>query len=176
MSRTYIPFSTGDISALARSLNEQLANHNGLAGHVAMLNMLARAAGHRNFQSFRAAQQEPGAQPPSEPVDFAQVKKVSRFFDAQGSLVNWPAKPTLQAACLWVLWSKLPPREDLTEDDLNRRLRAAHRFGDHALLRRELCERGLVKRTADGRQYRRVERRPSAGDVALIRLVNGSAS
>lgn len=173
MSRTCIPFSTGDIAALARSLNEQLVHHDGLPGHVALLNMLARAVGYRNFQSFRA-QSDTSLRPAQEPVDPAQLKKAARYFHPNGSLVNWPSKPVLQAACLWVLWSKLPPRQNLTEDDLNRRLRAAHQFGDHALLRRELCERGLVQRTADGRQYRRVERRPSAADAALIRLVTAN--
>jgi Uncharacterized protein conserved in bacteria (DUF2087) len=54
-------------------------------------------------------------------------------------------------------------------DQLNRNIRANHLFGDYALLRRELCDRGLVSRTADGREYRRVERPPSPEGLALIR-------
>jgi hypothetical protein len=37
------------------------------------------------------------------------------------------------------------------------------------LLRRELCDHDLLTRTADGRQYRRVERPPSPEALALIR-------
>ena len=60
-------------------------------------------------------------------------------------------------------------RFGLPEEELNRLLRAAHLFGDHALLRRELCDRGLVARTKDGREYRRVERQPSPEARELIR-------
>lgn len=174
MSRICIPFSTGDISALARSLRDQLSRSDGLPGHVELLNMLARAVGHRNFQSLRAQQAATGnrtvpQQPEPEPVDSAQVQRLARYFDKEGRLVSWPAKTSLQAPCLWVLWSKLPSGDSLTEDELNRRLRANHLFGDHALLRRELCDQDLVTRTADGRQYRRVERQPSPEGLALIR-------
>ena len=175
MSRTCIPFSTGDLSAFARSLREQLAHADGLPGHVELLNMLARSAGFRNYQSLRASAAARGqletAQPAPEPVDFARVQRMARHFDEQGRLATWPASPNLRSACLWVLWSRIPAGESLTEDRLNRTIRANHTFGDHALLRRELCEQDLVKRTADGREYRRVERAPSPEGLALIRYV-----
>ena len=44
MPRTFLPYSVDDISALARSLREQLAARTEPPGHVEMLNMLARAA------------------------------------------------------------------------------------------------------------------------------------
>jgi hypothetical protein len=177
MSKTHIPFSTGDISALARSLGAQLDGAGHAPGHVELLNMLARAAGHRNFQSLRAQQvareRLDATEPASAPVDFVQVRRLARYFDAQGRLKSWPAKPSLRATCLWVLWSKLPSGENQGEEELNRRIRAGHLFGDHALLRRELCDRGLVKRTADGREYRRVECRPSGEAIELIRHLAG---
>ena len=173
MSRTYIPFSTGDISSLARSLKEQLAASDRQPGHVELLNMLARAIGHRNFQSLRAQQAArdrlEARESRPEPVDLVQVQRLARYFDRQGRLSSWPARSGLQAACLWVLWSKLPPGHTFTEDELNRQIRANHLFGDHALLRRELCDLGLLSRTADGRQYRRVERKPPRESLALIR-------
>jgi len=43
-----------------------------------------------------------------------------------------------------------------------------HGGGDHAILRRSLCDGGLVSRTRDGRVYRRVERRPPPEAAALI--------
>ena len=54
MSRTPLPFAVEDLTALARGLERQLAEHDGRPGHVEMLNMLARAGGFRNFQHFRA--------------------------------------------------------------------------------------------------------------------------
>ena len=92
MSRTYIPFSAGDISSLARSLRNQLNQTDHAPGHVEMLNMLARAIGHRNFQSLRAQQppqDEAGPPPPAaEPVDPAQIQRLARYFDPQGRLVR----------------------------------------------------------------------------------------
>jgi hypothetical protein len=175
MSRISIPFSVCDVSALARSLHDQIANCDHTPGHVELLNMLARSAGHRNFQSYRAQAlahdrlDSPGPGP--EPVDYLQVQRLARYFDAQGRMKSWPAKSSLQTPCLWVLWSKLPPRQTMTEDELNRRLRINHLFGDHALLRRGVCDLGLVARTPDGREYRRVERHPSAEGLELIRYL-----
>ncbi len=173
MSRTLLPFDVGDISALARSLREQLVENGATPSHLELLNMLARSAGHRNFQSFRAQlaarrrlDQPP---PPKEPVDYVQVRRLAGYFDEKMRLKSWPAKSSQQETCLWVLWSQLPARQALNEDQLNRQLRAMHLFGDHALLRRELCDRGLVSRAADGREYRRIEREPAPGAIALIR-------
>jgi len=173
MSRTTIPFATQDISALAHSLREQLGDRDSPPGHVELLNMLARSAGYRNFQSLRAqaaAHDLLGKpQPAAKPVDYDQVRKLMRYFDADGQLVNWPSKSSLQEACLWVMWSRLPARKKLTEDELNRQIQANHLFGDYALIRRQLFELGLVSRTADGREYKRVEREPSGEAQALIR-------
>jgi hypothetical protein len=169
MSKTCIPFSTGDISALARSLRDQLAQADGAPSHLAMLNMLARAAGYRNFQSLRAK-----AEQRTEPaVDVAQLQRLARYFDSQGRLKSWPAKSSLQTPCLWVMWSKLPAGESLSEQRLNQAIRALHLFGDHALIRRELCDREMLARTADGREYRRVEQAPSPEGLALIRHLSG---
>ena len=176
MSRTSIPFTTGDVSALARSLRKQLSGHEGAPGHVEMLNMLARAAGYRNFQSLRAqmAAEErlERAQAETKPVDFVRVEAAARHFDPMGRMATWPVKASLQEVCLWVLWSRLPAREAMTEMRLNQVIRSSHLFGDHALLRRELCDRGLVSRTENGREYRRVEREPSPEGLALIRRIS----
>jgi hypothetical protein len=71
--------------------------------------------------------------------------------------------------CLWVLWSRIPARRSMTEREINALLDGQHRFGDCALLRRELADRGLVTRTADGRQYTRIERQPPEEAVEIIR-------
>ena len=70
----------------------------------------------------------------------------------QGRLASWPAKPS-PAVDLPMGRSgrnSRPGRVSL-RTELNRHIRANHLFGDHALLRRELCDQGLLTRTADGR-------------------------
>jgi hypothetical protein len=185
MSRDIIPFYADDMSALARALKRQLAEHfepparDGAArkppGHVDILNMLARAGGYRNFQHLRAQadarerldQPAPVAAEPT--VDYVRLKRVTRYFDAAGRLSRWPGKYSDRVTCLWVLWSRLEPKRVYSEAEINRALNAEHLFGDHALLRRDMCDFGLMTRTPDGRAYRRVEQAPPADAVALIR-------
>lgn len=173
MSRTPLPFHAVDISALARSLKGELARTDHHPGHVELLNMLARAAGCRNFQHFRAqaAARDALAQPaalPQPPVDFVKLRRVTRHFNPAGILVRWPGKHSERQLCLWVMWSRLPAREIMGEKQVNAVLNSRHAFGDHALLRRELVDGGWLVRTPDGREYRRVERKPPADAVALI--------
>src|SRR5215470_12287255 len=58
MTRTALPFSAPDLSALARFLERTLADHHfthgKLPGHVEMMNLLARSVGKRNLQAFQA--------------------------------------------------------------------------------------------------------------------------
>lgn len=173
MTRTVFPFAVSDISALARSLNRDLAGRERPPGHVELLNMLARGAGFRNFQHFRAqaaAGEGRNAPPPAtEPVDLARVERLARCFDAQGRLARWPARTGDQRLCLWPLWARIPADATMTERQISERLDAWHLFGDRALLRRELVETGLVSRTPDCRAYRRVERPPPPDALALIR-------
>jgi hypothetical protein len=173
MSKTVFPLHITDISALARSLNHQIAGIEDSPSHLEMLNMLARSAGFRNFQHFRAqAEAHAGLVSPDVPsaeVDYVEVKRLARFFDAKGRLIHWPGKRSQQTQCLWVLWSRLPARQPLSEHQLNQLLQANHQFGDPALLRRELYDYRLASRTPDCREYRRIERRPPQDALALIR-------
>lgn len=175
MSRTVLPLHAEDISALARSLRGQLVTLPQPPSHLEMLNMLARANGFRNFQHLRAqveAREQVQSPPPAAPppvVDYVKVKRLARFFDGQGRLLRWPGKLSQRVACLWVIWSKLPPRRRCNEKEIKQILENCHLFGDHALLRRFLCDLGLVNRTADCREYWRMERQPPAEALALIR-------
>jgi hypothetical protein len=170
MSRTLIPLSVSDTSSFAKSLRTLLAAHEGLPSHLEFLNMLASAAGYGNFQSLRATMgtevdEEPLAprsrivepEPGPEP-DRRLVERVGRCFDDGGRLMRWPSRRTDQIVVLWVLWSKFPSARDLPETEVNAFLRDKHLFGDHALLRRELCDLGLLSRTPSGSVYRRIER------------------
>lgn len=172
MPRTAIPFAAADVSELARSLRKELAARDHVPGHVEFLNMLARAAGRRNFQHLRADAVAEGrlgrAVPPAPPVDHRRVLRTARHFDALGRLVRWPGKASERQLCLWVLWSRIPARTVFGEPQVNAMIEACHLFGDYAVLRRGLCDDGLVSRTIDGREYRRVERRPPPEAAALI--------
>lgn len=190
MSRTPLPLHVEDISALARSLRGQLSACGSTPGHVELLNMLARSSGYRNFQHFRAqaeakptpeipgpqtsranadvADHEPAAAPT---VDPAKVLRVSRYFTPAGQLIRWPGKYSHREPCLWVLWSRLPARQDMAEKQVNELLQAGHLFGDHALLRREMFDRGMLARTPDGRVYRRIEREPSPEALELLKVL-----
>jgi hypothetical protein len=158
---------------MARSLRAQLTTCDNLPGHVEILNMLARSTGYRNFQHFRsqftAKVGLDRTRPVPAPVDYVQVRRVIRYFDESGRLIHWPGKFSHREPCLWVLWSRLPARQRLTEPEVNQLLQSSHLFGDPALLRRSLHDYGLVTRTPDCREYRRVERQPSPEALALIR-------
>lgn len=172
MSRIPLPFHTNDISTLARSLRDELTHCDHSPGHVELLNMLARGAGCRNFQHFRAqlaARDRLEASPPVVPVDYVRVRRVARHFGPTGTMLRWPSKFSERQTCLWVLWSKLPPRQVMDEKQINQLLQAHHLFGDYALLRREMVDGGLVTRTRDGREYRRVERQPPPEAIELAR-------
>ena len=58
MTRTALPYSAPDLSALARLLERALQDHQithgRLPGHVEMMNLLARGAGKRNLQELKA--------------------------------------------------------------------------------------------------------------------------
>ena len=175
MSRTPMPFAAQDVSALARALSRELSSTEGKPGHVQLLNMLARAVGFSNFQHFRAQAEARDAletpPPPPELVDMVRLARIARYFDEAGRLIRWPGKASHRPDCLWVMWSRIPAGAVMHEREVNERLTAEHRFGDHSLLRRELVDGGLMRRTIDGREYRRIERAPPAAARDLLRIL-----
>ena len=182
MSRTQIAFASADISALARSLKEQLTSIGETPSHVQMLNMLAKSAGYRNFQHLKAeAETRPVATvkivppPAPEPVDMARVARVAGAFGPDGHLLRWPSKTNHQELCLWVLWARYPARDVMDERGISAWLNARHDFGDAALLRRTMVTMGLVTRTQDGREYRRVERKPPPELAPLLAQLEARA-
>ena len=182
MARTPIAFVAGDISALAKSVRAQLLERTSPPGHVELLNILARATGHKNYQHFRVNAVGKSVDAPATPaprndaVDLKRVQRAARHFDEQGRLQRWPARHNLQQLSLWVLWAGFPPRCSLAEKDVKTLLNSRHAFADDALLRRALCDHGLVSRTADGRAYRRIERPPPVEATALLRQLKISAA
>ncbi|GHC56846.1 DUF2087 domain-containing protein [Neogemmobacter tilapiae] len=170
MTRPVLSLTIDDLSPFARRLHQALAQAGSAPSHLALMNMLARAGGWQNFQHFRSgalAQIEPAGS--MMVVDQPRVTQALRHFDGQGLLLRWPAKTNLQHLAVWGLWSQLPKGAVMTEQEISSRLNRLHLFGDAAILRRTMVELGLVKRTADGREYRREERAPAPTERALIR-------
>ena len=178
MSRPHIPLPIQDLSTFSRALARQLsagADAGQVPSHLALMNMLARAGGYRNFQHLRAVQAAEGrlARPPEPeaPVDLRLVEKALPHFDDQGRLLRWPGRRQVRSLCLQVLWARLPAGQAMTEAQVNALLGPAHAFGDVAQLRRSLVEDGRLTRRRDGSDYRRAGGAPSPEGRALIRLV-----
>jgi hypothetical protein len=72
MTRSALPFSAPDLSALARYLERTLADyhftHGRLPGHVEMMNLLARSIGRRNLQALQADAGANAAPAPASPT------------------------------------------------------------------------------------------------------------
>jgi hypothetical protein len=191
MSRIPLPLAVDDITAFARSLRTCLTASQAAPSHLELLNWLAKAAGYKNFQHFRAAshpnlpeaEPEPAAvpepvaapEPTPEPVSETRLKRLARLYDAAGRLTRWPSKRGMQLTCLWTVWAAIPSREVFDEPGVTRILAGAHLFGDPVLLRRGLCDMGLLWRTPDCRAYRRVERKPPPEALELMRRVRAKA-
>ena len=178
MPRTETPLHAPDISAFAKTLARELKTAhdtlNRLPGHVELLNMLARASGHRNFQSLKA---RPLAAPPVAPSPAAPAalsdtaQRALRQFDAQGRLTRWPIKYSVQRLMLWGLWMRFDGKRRYSEREVNEVLKAWHLFGDHCTLRRELVEMKMLERSDGGAEYRKLPRRPDAESMALMRAL-----
>ncbi|MBC8057519.1 MAG: DUF2087 domain-containing protein [Rhizobiales bacterium] len=171
MPRELLPLQTADLSSFAKSLAQQLALVPHPPGHQSLLNMLARAAGHRNLQSLRA--RRPEARPvPAEvrslPPITAAARKALTQFDARGVLERWPHKHSVQRLALWVLWTHFEARRVYTERQVNALLNAWHVYGDPATLRRELVGMKLLARKSDCSEYRKLAARPNAEVRTLI--------
>lgn len=175
MSREPLPIVLPDLSAFARALVRELKDRP-LAeppGHVEMLNVIARAAGHRNVQALRAAATLPPAVtaaedlPPPPPLS-ANARKALQQFDSRGRLVRWPNKFTVQKLAMWVLWTLFDAKRTYTEKEVNAVLKAANAFGDHVTLRRELINHRLLARQSDCSEYWKLPARPDAETRALL--------
>lgn len=107
------------------------------------------------------------------PIDAKRIASAARCFSADGRLQRWPSKRAEQLLVLFVVWSYLPDDQQLSEPEVNSMLRDWHDYEDYALLRRELCDLGMMRRTPNGRVYRKVAREMPAEAVALMERVGG---
>jgi hypothetical protein len=180
MPRSPLSVVVPDASLFAKALGQSLKTRHATGqpppGHVELLNLVARALGHRNLQSLQAAAR---ATPLPDPVLAAEdrppparltdnARKALGQFDSRGRLLRWPVKYSVQALAMWVLWTLFDGRRVYTEAEVNQILKSANAFGDHATLRRELVNHRLLTRKSDCSEYRKLPARPDAEARALL--------
>jgi len=151
-----MPFYCDDISALAKSLRKQLQHAGSFPSHVDMLNMLAKAVGSQNFQQLHAKQILPQQPCLTLPIPAS----LTPFINTDYVMHTWPAKYRIQQQILWFFWCRFQYQQTYTEQQVNDTLKDCLAFDDFALIRRELCNQKLLKRTDDGRQYWRASAKP----------------
>jgi hypothetical protein len=76
-----------------------------------------------------------------------------RFLSEEGKVTRWPKKDHEKQFVLEYLAEKFTKDVKYRESEVNAILKEWHLFGDHALLRREMFDRYLINRTADGKEY-----------------------
>ncbi len=183
------PLLAPDLSVFAKSLRGQLREHvaarggsaDSLPGHVQLLNMLARAAGHPNVQALKARAARPAAHAAAPVARLADAPlpltpaatKAAMQFDTHGVLVRWPNKFSVQRLALWGLWLHFDAKRRYTEREVNDVLKAWHAFADHATLRRELINMRLLGRQSDCSEYWKEPARPDAETRALLQVLRG---
>lgn len=164
----HIPDASRFARALAQSLQQRQLAGQALPSHVELLNLLARALGLRNLQSLQAQARLRPAAPPPPPLLSEHARRALGLFDTLGRLQQWPARRSVQQLVLWPLWMRFEAKRVYSEAEVNAVLKAAHAFGDHATLRRELVNARLLERTPDCREYRKCTPRPGDEARALM--------
>jgi hypothetical protein len=194
-SRELVPLVAADISSFCKTLRQQLAEADvaPVPSHLALLNMLARSAGYRNYQALRAAPLTAPVASTAEgtvqkAIAFAVIamprdeslsrtaKRAVTHFDTAGRLMRWPTQFSVQQQALWALWVRLPAKRDMSEADVNRYLTRYNTFGDFATLRRELVNAKFLWRTIDGRTYRKEARQPNTESAAFLKTLLTAAT
>ncbi len=80
-------------------------------------------------------------------------KILKHYLNEAEQLILWPSKPAKRLVVLEYLSQKFERGKEYSEIEVNFILKKWHIFQDHALLRRELFEKGFMDRTLDGRAY-----------------------
>lgn len=162
MSRDVLRLTIEDLSQFTKSLRGALAD---APGQSEMLGHIARAAGYRNYQHLKSRLT------PEPIADQKRVTRALRYFAADGRWERWPLKRGVRELCLWVIWSRLPVREVLTERQISAVIDEETVFRDPAQIRRSLVEMSLLTRNPDGSAYERLERPMPPDAKAVLRRV-----
>lgn len=169
MTKAPLSMCVDDMTVFTRVLSRQLGETS--PSHLALMNMVARAAGFQNVQHMRsvsAAAKRLDNQTETAVADARSVERTLHQFDDYGRLLQWPARRSVQTLALWALWATLPANKVLDERAINDHLEEEHLFDDPATLRRTMISCGLLRRKRDGTDYRRIEQQPLAEAKAVI--------
>jgi hypothetical protein len=79
--------------------------------------------------------------------------ELKHFLDDEERLTQWPSKREVQLIAIDFLAGRFEIERIYSEREVNTLLNKWHTFGDPALLRRELFERGYLNRSKDGSEY-----------------------
>ncbi|OIQ29542.1 MAG: hypothetical protein BM562_11105 [Alphaproteobacteria bacterium MedPE-SWcel] len=159
MSKDVIRLTIPDVSDFTKQLRNSIPE---APGHVEMLNLVARAAGFRNFQHLRRQN------PPAPDIDHKRIARALRYFDDGGRWQSWPVKRGVRELCLWVIWARLPARQIWGEREISAIIDEQTVFRDAAQIRRSLVEMKLLTRRSDGSNYARVETPIDPQGAALL--------
>lgn len=169
MTKEVFPFGVPDISALAKHIKKEI-DDNQTPSHLEVLNILARGAGYKNFQHFRAANAPNDAPITVDKPNQDALKKITKYFDNNLVLMRFPPKESHRELCLWFFWSRIPQNAKFNEIAFSKYLNGLHSFGDAALIRRYLIEYGFVSRSRDGSDYQRIELEVPAEVQAIVNM------
>ena len=86
-----------------------------------------------------------------------ELSQLMPFCDVNGRLTALPAKHKKKLMALWYLAGKLEAGQQYTQQEINDLLDEWTLFHDAATLRRELFNKRLLHRTADGTSYWQAE-------------------
>lgn len=162
MSRDVLRLTIDDLSQFTKTLRGALPD---APGQSEMLGHIARAAGYRNYQHLKSRLT------PEPAVDRKRVARALRYFATDRRWESWPLKRSIRELCLWVIWTRLPVREVLTERQISAVIDEETLFRDPAQIRRSLVEMGLLTRNLDGSAYERLELPMPPDAKALLRAV-----
>ena len=78
---------------------------------------------------------------------------MKHLLDGTGKITRWPKKRAEKTDVIKYIHSKFQAGKVYTEKEVNEIVNNWHSFGDHALIRREMCAHHLMDRKNDGSEY-----------------------
>ncbi len=81
------------------------------------------------------------------------MKKLERYYDEDGKLLQYPSKKPLRIFALIKIAEKIDMDRKYTEKEINEIIRSSIAFGDIELIRREMFQCKLIGRLRDGSEY-----------------------
>lgn len=83
------------------------------------------------------------------------ILQIQPFLE-NGRLNKLPKKKEKRKLALIYIFSKFEEKRKYTEIEINEIIKSWHTFNDHAIIRRALCDEGLLCREDDGRIYYKI--------------------